>query len=74
MGGPERLSRADFARRVAAVAGSNGENIEEVSASSVNRGVKSPADISMESKLLFSELGITPTAFDDGVKASIKKP
>ena len=71
MGGPERLSRADFARRVAAVAGSNGEMIEEVSASSVNRGVKSPADISMESKLLFSELGITPTAFVDGVKASI---
>lgn len=71
MGGPDRLSRVDFARRVAALVGASDRNIEEVSAASVDRGVASPADISMNSARLFDELKLAPTPFDDGARASL---
>ena len=52
MGGPQRMSRVDMAETVAAVCGLSHEAIVPAPAASVNRGVASPADISMNSGLL----------------------
>jgi dTDP-4-dehydrorhamnose reductase len=56
MGGPERLSRVDMAKIVADVRGHDLDLIEEVPSASVDRGVPSPADISMDSSKLESTL------------------
>ncbi|XP_071688704.1 uncharacterized protein [Rutidosis leptorrhynchoides] len=48
VGGPDRLSRVQMAEVVARVRGYNTSLIKPVSASSIDRGVKSPADISMD--------------------------
>ncbi|CAN1308661.1 hypothetical protein LINPERPRIM_LOCUS27465 [Linum perenne] len=37
----------------------------------VDRGVRSPADISMDVSKLVQELGIRPTTFKDGVKCTL---
>ncbi|PWA40357.1 NAD(P)-binding Rossmann-fold superfamily protein [Artemisia annua] len=48
VGGPDRLSRVQMAEVVARVRGYDAWLIKQVSASSIDRGVKSPADISMD--------------------------
>jgi len=63
MGGPERMSRVDMANCVADVCGYSREAIIAAPAASVNRGVASPADISMDSNLLQEELGVVTTSF-----------
>ncbi len=63
MGGPERLSRVDMARKVACAWGYSPEAIIEAPSSSVNRGVVSPADISMDSSRLEAVLGMRMTPF-----------
>ncbi|KAI3756870.1 hypothetical protein L1987_56694 [Smallanthus sonchifolius] len=72
VGGPNRLSRAQMAETVARVRGYNTSLIKPVSASSIDRGVKSPADISMDISKLIQTLDFTPTSFEDGVKLTIK--
>lgn len=52
MGGPDRLSRADFASAVAEQCGLSTNCIVSVPAASITRAVKSPADISMDSSKL----------------------
>ncbi|CAH1419690.1 unnamed protein product [Lactuca virosa] len=48
VGGPDRLSRVQMAETVAHVRGYNTSLIKPVSTSSIDRGVKSPSDISMD--------------------------
>ncbi|KAK9088601.1 hypothetical protein Scep_027683 [Stephania cephalantha] len=73
VGGPDRVSRVQMAEAVASVRGHNSSFIKPVSASSpsVNRGVKSPADISMDISRLIQVLDVTPTSFIDGVRLTL---
>ncbi|CAN1308660.1 Methionine adenosyltransferase 2 subunit beta [Linum perenne] len=71
LGGPDRVSRVEMAAAVALVRGHDTCLIKSVSASSVDRGVRSPADISMDVSKLVQELGIRPTTFKDGVKCTL---
>ncbi|CAL9194912.1 unnamed protein product [Musa hybrid cultivar] len=61
VGGPNRVSRFQMAETVARIRGYNHSLIKSVSASSVNRGVISPSDISMDISILirkFFPLGV----------------
>ncbi|CAL4886106.1 unnamed protein product [Urochloa decumbens] len=71
VGGPDRVSRLQMAESVAAVRGYNHSIIKSVSASSVNRGVASPSDISMDITKLTQLLSIKPISFQDGVRATL---
>ena len=68
MGGPDRLSRLQMAETVAAVCGYPTDAITAAPASSVQRPVRSPPDISMDSSKIEAELGIKLVAFADAVK------
>ncbi|KAF6133947.1 hypothetical protein GIB67_040711 [Kingdonia uniflora] len=72
MGGPDRVSRVQMAETVASIRGYNTSLIKHVSASSVNRGVQSPADISMNINRLVQTLDFTPTSFEDGVRRTLQ--
>lgn len=71
IGGPDRVSRVQMAEAVAHVRGYNTSLIKPVPASSVNRGVKSPADISMDITKLVQTLNISPISFRDGVRLTL---
>ncbi|KAL0712350.1 hypothetical protein Bca4012_019328 [Brassica carinata] len=71
-GGPDRLSRVQMADVVAQVRGHDLSLIKHVSASSVDRGVVSPADISMDITKLIQTLDISPTSFEDGVRLTLQ--
>ncbi|XP_026380104.1 methionine adenosyltransferase 2 subunit beta-like isoform X1 [Papaver somniferum] len=71
VGGPDRLSRLQMAEAVATVKGYDTSLLKPVSASSVNRGVNSPADISMDISKLSQTLGIKPTPYLDGVRLTL---
>lgn len=72
VGGPDRVSRVQMAEAVADIRGYNFSLIKSVSSSTVNRGVKSPADISMDITRLIRTLNMSPTAFRDGVKLTLE--
>ncbi|KAL3536856.1 hypothetical protein ACH5RR_000222 [Cinchona calisaya] len=72
IGGPDRVSRVQMAEAVAHIRGYNTSLIKPVSASSVDRGVKSPADISMDITKLIRTLGLTPINFRDGVRSTLE--
>lgn len=61
--GPERLSRVDMAAAVAALRGYDAALILPAPSASVQRGVASPADISMDTALLRAALGVQLTPF-----------
>lgn len=68
MGGPDRLSRVDFARVVAEVCGFEQEGtIVSVPCRTVSRPVASPADISMNSAKL-TGLGVGLTSLKDALE------
>ncbi|WOL18948.1 hypothetical protein Cni_G27745 [Canna indica] len=71
-GGPDRVSRLQMAESVARFRGYNHSLIKSVSASSVNRGVISPADISMDISRLIRVLHINPCSFEDGVRSTLE--
>ncbi|KAF3541464.1 hypothetical protein F2Q69_00021284 [Brassica cretica] len=71
-GGPDRLSRVQMAEVVAQVRGHDLSLIKHVSASSVDRGVVSPADISMDITKLIQTLDISTTSFKDGVRLTLQ--
>ena len=60
VGGPERLSRASFARLVAAARGLDQSLVKAVPSASVDRAVPSPRDISMRVGRLEELLGVKP--------------
>lgn len=66
-GGPQRLSRLDLAQKLCAVRGYDAGLVVEASATSVDRGVATPADVGMDSRLVQDDLGIVLTSFDDGL-------
>ncbi|OAY62334.1 methionine adenosyltransferase 2 subunit beta [Manihot esculenta] len=72
VGGPDRVSRVQMAEAVADIRGHNAALIKPVSSSSVDRGVISPADISMDISKLVQTLNIVPTSFKDGVKLTLE--
>ena len=67
MGGPERLSRVDMAQKVAQAWGYSPEAIVTAPSASVNRGVASPPDISMDSSRLEALLGMSFTPFSEAL-------
>ncbi|KAM7476388.1 hypothetical protein LguiB_023631 [Lonicera macranthoides] len=71
VGGPDRVSRLQMAEVVAHIRGYSTSLLEPVSASSVDRGVKSPADISMDVTKLIQTLNFSPTSFLDGVRLTL---
>ncbi|MQM08511.1 hypothetical protein Taro_041367 [Colocasia esculenta] len=71
-GGPERVSRLQMAETVASVRGHNSSLIKAVSSFSVNRGVISPVDISMDVSRLIQELGVSLVSFKDGVQLTLE--
>ncbi|GLC50559.1 hypothetical protein PLESTB_000393200 [Pleodorina starrii] len=73
-GGPERLSRADMARQVADALGCGHGAIASASAASINRGVASPADISMDVSRLAAELGFRTTPFREALREIFPPP
>ena len=68
MGGPQRLSRVDMALAVAAARGYDAALVLPAPAASVDRGVASPADISMDSSRLWQSLGLQPLALTDALR------
>ncbi|XP_016454244.2 LOW QUALITY PROTEIN: uncharacterized protein LOC107778490 [Nicotiana tabacum] len=72
VGGPDRVSRVQMAEAVAHIRGYNLSLIKPVSSSTVNRGVKSPVDISMDITRLIQTLNMSTTAFRDGVKLTLE--
>ncbi|KAI9110033.1 hypothetical protein K1719_019074 [Acacia pycnantha] len=70
-GGPDRVSRVQMAEAVAQFRGYDTSSIQPVSASSVDRGVRSPADISMDIARLVQILKIHPTSFKEGVRLTL---
>ncbi|KAL2251728.1 UNVERIFIED_CONTAM: dTDP-4-dehydrorhamnose reductase [Sesamum indicum] len=72
VGGPDRVSRVQMAEAVAHVKGYSTSLIKPVSASSVDRGVKSPSDISMDITKLIRTIGISPTPYMDGVRLTLE--
>lgn len=71
-GGPDRVSRAQIAETVADVRGYDTSLIKPVSASSVDRGVKSPVDISMDITKLIQTLHISPTSLRVGIQLTLE--
>lgn len=71
-GGPDRVSRAQIAETVADVRGYDTSLIKPVSASSVDRGVKSPVDISMDITELIQTLHISPTSLRVGIQLTLE--
>lgn len=72
-GGPQRLSRVDMARGVAAALGLDPDvGIKPVPSASVARGVASPPDISMRSGRLEAALGMAFTRFEDALREIFK--
>jgi dTDP-4-dehydrorhamnose reductase len=69
MGGPQRMSRVDMAMAVAKVCSLDPSYINAVPASTVPRGVPSPADISMDSSLLENTINTKFTIFSDALTA-----
>ncbi|XP_074563166.1 uncharacterized protein LOC141819812 [Curcuma longa] len=72
VGGPNRVSRLQMAESVARIKRYNLSLIKPVSASSVDRGVRSPSDISMDISRLIQVLGVSPCLFDDGVRSTLE--
>ncbi|EEF50486.1 methionine adenosyltransferase 2 subunit beta [Ricinus communis] len=72
VGGPDRVSRVQMAEAVADIRGYNSALIKSVSAASVDRGVLSPADISMNISRIVRELHFSPTPFRHGVKLTLE--
>lgn len=72
VGGPERVSRVQMAEAVAQIRGYSSSLIKAVSASSVDRGVKSPADISMDTSKLVQTLNVSPVPFKVGARLTLE--
>ncbi|KAL1546433.1 methionine adenosyltransferase 2 subunit beta-like [Salvia divinorum] len=72
VGGPDRVSRVQMAEAVAHARGYSTSLIKQVSASSVDRGVKSPCDISMDITKLVQTTGISPTCFAEGIRLTLE--
>jgi nucleoside-diphosphate-sugar epimerase len=68
VGGPERLSRAEFARLVAAARGLDPGLVEAVPSAAVARAVPSPRDISMCVSRLEELLGAKPLSVAEALK------
>ncbi|WOG90471.1 hypothetical protein DCAR_0209715 [Daucus carota subsp. sativus] len=71
VGGPDRVSRLQMAETVAAVRGYKSSLLKPISASLIDRGVKSPADISMDISKLIRVLGFSPMKFEEGVRLTL---
>ena len=68
MGGPDRLSRLEMAQTVAEICGYSSEFIIAAPSSTVQRPVRSPPDISMDSSRIETDLDMKLTTFRAAVK------
>lgn len=76
MGGPDRVSRVDMARRAASVMGLDDVNVVDTPAAlaAATRGVPSPADISMHSEALSAATGVSPRGWEEQVRVALGLP
>ncbi|KAK1395091.1 hypothetical protein POM88_014147 [Heracleum sosnowskyi] len=72
VGGPDRLSRLQMAETVATVRGYKSSLLKPTSASLINRGVKSPVDISMDINKLIQTQGFSPMKFEEGIRLILR--
>ncbi|GMH21707.1 hypothetical protein Nepgr_023549 [Nepenthes gracilis] len=72
VGGPDKVSRVQMAEAVAHIRGYDSSLINPVSALSVDRGVQSPSDISMDISKLVKTVGVTPIPFIEGVRLTLE--
>lgn len=73
-GGPERLSRVDMAKKAADALNYSAKNVVAARAASVDRGVASPADISMDSSKLERATGVRACGWELQVKMAAGVP
>lgn len=64
-------ARVDMARRAASVMGASDANVVPVPAATVDRGVASPADISMDSGAIAAATGVTPRSWEEQVRTAL---
>lgn len=63
-GGPDRVSRVGMAKKTASALGWSDKNILSAPSASVDRGVKSPLDISMDSSKLENATGVRASGWE----------
>jgi len=68
LGGPERISRADFARKLAAVRGYDVNKIKETSLSELDTGYPRPKDVSLDSARMIEAHALRQTPIEDALK------
>ena len=69
-GGPDRVSRVQMAKTAAFALSLSDKNIQSAPSASVNRGVKSPLDISMDSSKLEKATGVRASGWELQTKIS----
>jgi dTDP-4-dehydrorhamnose reductase len=74
LGGPERISRHEMGRRLAAALGLPGDLIEPVAQADHCTGAPRPADVSLDSGRARRELGFAPRRFAEAIAAGRPKP
>lgn len=70
LGGPERLSRYELGRRVAAVLGLSADGLEPITQADLPQAAPRPADVSMSSERARRELGYEPRAVEEAIRDS----
>jgi len=68
VGGPERISRAEFGKRLAALRGYDASKIHPVTLSELSTGYPRPADVSLVSTRIQNAHAVKPTSIEDGLR------
>jgi dTDP-4-dehydrorhamnose reductase len=74
VGGPERVSRYELGRRVAAVLGLDASLLEPVPSAAHVQGAPRPADVSLDSTRARRELGWEPLGLDEAIRRGRPAP
>jgi dTDP-4-dehydrorhamnose reductase len=74
LGGPERVSRYELGRRVAAVLGLDAGLLDPVASADHPQGAPRPADVSLDSARARRELGWEPLALDEAIRRGRPHP
>lgn len=69
LGGPERISRLDFGLRFAAIRGYDPGLIRALKQNASDTGSQRAPDVSLDSSLIQSDLGLTLTPIDDALRS-----
>jgi len=72
LGGPERVTRLDFGKKLAALRGYNQNLIQAIKLEDLHTGYPRPADVSMDSSRITQTLGISLTPVEEGLEKIFK--